>query len=1103
MRGKNNVGAHTENKNNPTAAISCQICSKRGHTAQTCWHRLNLNYQPSVKNPATALLASSDPTEAAWFLDSGASTHLTNSLDNLSLSKPYNGSDNVTIGDGTTVGITHAGAGILPTPSRKLKLSQILHTPNLKYNLISISQLTKDNFISITFDPFGFTLKDLATQETILQGPAKDGLYQVPMASSTQLHTALTTQRDTTEVWHRRLGHPHNRVFNFISNCNSLLNINKNHNSCEFCTAAKCHKLVFPHSNHRQSHPLDLIHSDVWGPAPTVTNQGFRFYVIFIDDCTRYTWIYPLQFKSDVFSVFVTFKTQIENFAGRRIKTIRTDGGTEFVNSSFHNFLRSNGISHQISCPYTPEQNGLAERKHRHIIETTRALLLTASLPHSYWAEAVTTAVYLINRLPSLTIHNQTPLELMYNRKPEYKELRIFGCKCYPLSPSQHRSKLAPTASPCVFLGYSDIYKGYRCLNLQTNKIVVSRHVIFHERIFPFAIPSANNSSQQPDTCPRLLIPHSTSILHSGAQGITSSITRENVSHQPQTDPLSISISPQYVPSPRANSAAPHSILQHPMVTRSQTGSLRPTKRMNLLHISPSLLEQQDPTTYLEASKNPHWRQAMAEEILALQKQGTWTLVVPPTNASILGSKWTYKTKYHTDGSVAKYKARLVAQGNHQEFGIDYVETFSPVVKLPTIRILLTIALYKNWSVQQLDVANAFLHGNLTETIYMIQPKGFEDQSRLHHVCKLNKAIYGLKQAPRQWYNTLTSFLISLGFAHSTADPSLLLYRKDHIQIFLLIYVDDILITGNDPSTIKFVLDKLSSKFSMKHLGDVHDFLGIKIQKANDSYFLSQEKYAYGILMQSAMQNFNPLANPTCTKVPTDVSPDPTLNDSARYRSITGSLQYLTLTRPDISYSVNLLSQHMHEPLPVHFYLLKRLLRYIRGTLHYGLPITKSNLILKSFSDADWAGDPLTRKSTSGYCSYLGDSLISWTVKKQRTVSRSSTESEYRALAELTTDIAWLRRLLTEFGISQNYPTDLYCDNMSAIALANNPVFHSRTKHIEIDQKFVRDHIQLNNIRLHPISTIDQVADIFTKSLSTQRFITLRDKLTVKIDPSI
>ncbi|PKU75707.1 putative mitochondrial protein [Dendrobium catenatum] len=221
------------------------------------------------------------------------------------------------------------------------------------------------------------------------------------------------------------------------------------------------------------------------------------------------------------------------------------------------------------------------------------------------------------------------------------------------------------------------------------------------------------------------------------------------------------------------------------------------------------------------------------------------------------------------------------------------------------------------------------------------------------------------------------------------------------------------------------------------------------------------------------------------------------------YRSITGALQYLTLTRPDISFSVNLLSQNMHEPHPKHFYLLKRLLRYIKGTLNFGLPITKTDLVLKSFSDADWAGDPLTRKSTTGFCSFLGDTLISWTVKKQKTVSRSSTESEYRALAALTSDIIWLRRLLTDFGISQNYPTKLYCDNMSAIALANNHVFHSRTKHIEIDQKFVRDHIQNNRITLHPISTKDQVADIFTKSLSTPRFIELRLKLTIIPDPSI
>ncbi|KAI0507721.1 hypothetical protein KFK09_013849 [Dendrobium nobile] len=235
--------------------------------------------------------------------------------------------------------------------------------------------------------------------------------------------------------------------------------------------------------------------------------------------------------------------------------------------------------------------------------------------------------------------------------------------------------------------------------------------------------------------------------------------------------------------------------------------------------------------------------------------------------------------------------------------------------------------------------------------------------------------------------------------------------------------------------------------------------------------------------------------------MPQNIQPDIVLSDPSLYRRITGSLQYLTLTRPDISYSVNCLSQHMHQPLPEHTFLLKRLLRYLKGTLDFGIPILKSNLFLKSFSDADWAGDPSSRKSTSGYCSYLGDTLISWTVKKQTTMARSSTESEYRSLAALIADTIWLRRILSDFDLAQAQPTDVFCDNTSAIALANNPVFHARTKHIEIDHRFVRDHIQQRSIRLLPISTLDQVADIFTKPLSTPRFQALRNKLSVMPRP--
>ncbi|XP_020677779.1 uncharacterized protein LOC110096260 [Dendrobium catenatum] len=273
--------------------------------------------------------------------------------------------------------------------------------------------------------------------------------------------------------------------------------------------------------------------------------------------------------------------------------------------------------------------------------------------------------------------------------------------------------------------------------------------------------------------------------------------------------------------------------------------------------------------------------------------------------------------------------------------------------------------------------------------------------------------------------------------------------------MFLLVYIDDILITGNNESAISNLLINLNSQFSMKHLGPASQFFGISIQSTKDTYFLSQSAYALSILQQTNLAKCNSLSNPSVTKQPSNFKPDNTISDATVYRRITRGLQYLTITRPDIAHSVNNLAQHMHDPAPVHLYLLKPLLRYIKGTINFGLPIIKSKLQLRTFSDANWAGDPITKKSTTGFCTFLGENLVSWTVKKQTTVSRSSTESEYRALAAATADIIWMRRLIADFNISHNQPISIYCDNTSAIALANNPVFHVRTKHIEIDQRLL------------------------------------------------
>ncbi|KAI0530515.1 hypothetical protein KFK09_000059 [Dendrobium nobile] len=259
----------------------------------------------------------------------------------------------------------------------------------------------------------------------------------------------------------------------------------------------------------------------------------------------------------------------------------------------------------------------------------------------------------------------------------------------------------------------------------------------------------------------------------------------------------------------------------------------------------------------------------------------------------------------------------------------------------------------------------------------------------------------------------------------------------------------------------------------------------------------NQQKYALSILHQAHLQHCNSISNPSCTKLPAEFQQEEVLSDPVLYRRLTGSLQYLTITRPDIAFTVNTLSQHMQDPQSQHVFLLKRLLRYIKGTVDFGLPISKSNLQLTSFSDADWAGDPSTRKSTSGFCSFLGENLISWTVKKQHTVARSSTESEYRALAALTADVLWLRKLLDEFSIPQDTPTDIFCDNMSAIAFANNPVFHARTKHIEIDQKFVRDHILHNAIRI--LRNIVEGLEAARGIIAEKRCTTLQASLIVVI----
>ncbi|XP_028554437.1 uncharacterized protein LOC114580593 [Dendrobium catenatum] len=300
---------------------------------------------------------------------------------------------------------------------------------------------------------------------------------------------------------------------------------------------------------------------------------------------------------------------------------------------------------------------------------------------------------------------------------------------------------------------------------------------------------------------------------------------------------------------------------------------------------------------------------------------------------------------------------------------------------MPTVRILLVLALHHNWPLHQLDVSNAFLHGSLTESVHMKQPPGFLDDNFPTHVCKLKKAIYGLKQAPRKWFETLTGFLHELDFTTSQSDTSLLIYRKNGIFMYFLIYVDDIILTGNNSHSLNSLLTRLHQRFRMKNLGTVTQFLGIAAKQTKTGLILHQSTYAEQILQRAGMLNCKPVSTPTTTKSTTAES-SKDFDNPKLYRQIVGALQYLTLTRPDLTYAVNRAYQYMHQPSVDNFEKLKRILRYLRGSIHYGIPISPGNLQLSTYTDSDWAGDVQDRKSTTGYCNFLGSTLISWCAKK-------------------------------------------------------------------------------------------------------------------------
>ncbi|KAG8488484.1 hypothetical protein CXB51_016201 [Gossypium anomalum] len=520
----------------------------------------------------------------------------------------------------------------------------------------------------------------------------------------------------------------------------------------------------------------------------------------------------------------------------------------------------------------------------------------------------------------------------------------------------------------------------------------------------------------------------------------------------------------------------PHEVVKHseartPVQLRRSTRK----KKANPRYANVAIVEETDlvePETFEEASRNAKWKKAMEEEITALRHKQTWELVPKPKDVEPVSCKWIYKLKRHTDGSIERHKARSVARGFSQQYGLDYDEMFSPVAKITTVRVLIAIAASKNWCLWQIDVKNAFLHGELDLEIYMNQPIGFQSAAHPDYVCKLRKALYGLKQALRAWYGKISEFLTHDGFSVATADSSLFVKSKGGQIITVLVYVNDLIVTGDWEEEILQTKENFSIRFQMKEVRQLKHFLGLEIDHTSEGILLHQQKYSRDLLKRFGMSECKPITTPVELNANICSLDGKDLEDVTMYRQLIGSLIYLTLTRPDISYAVGVMSRYMQSLKKSHLERVRRILRYVKG-------------------------DHDTRCSTTRYVFMLGAGPISCCSKRQQSVSLSTAKAEYRAAAMAAQESTWLIQLLKDLKCSVNYAVPLFCDNRSAICLAENPVLHARTKHVVIRYHFIREKVLLEEIELKKVKTEDQITDVFTKGLSAKKVENYRYMLSM------
>jgi len=809
--------------------VKCFHCHEFGHYATRCPQKKSSKKTAAVGEALASqfeldftLIAcmASTVMSTVWYLDSGASFHMTGCKDFFSEMEEKDLQINIELGDDGRYSATGIGTVTFHRESESdFRLKDVMYVPGLKKNLISVAVL-EDRGYDVVFSQGKAFLRHITTGQVKQIGVRVRNLYKLEVGDCAALISKAENvqSQDDGELWHRRLGHLHHGALKIMQQITTGLpkGALNQRNVCKGCTLGKYAKSTFHKRDSKAHAVLERIHSDLCGPFSTVSTAKHRYYVIFVDDFSRKCWIYFMQKKDQTFSKFVEFKTFVEKESGRKVKALRSDNGGEFVSNTFKEFCAKEGIRRELTAPHNPQQNGVAERKNRSIVGAAKAMLHDQGLPLHLWAEACNTAVYLQNRSPHRILCMHTPEEAFSGKKPDVSHIRIFGSSVYCHVSKDSRKKLEPTAELGIFVGYTETPHNYLVYMPSLRKTVMRRDVKFDEEK---AMRSSLERELQISSEEELLVPKEK--------------PQEDV-EQPHIEEQKMESTTQ-AEKPREGSKQTREVDRLLHDARENVGQPTSQRRQTRLPsrytdymalVSESV--ETEPPSFKEAVEQPVWVDAMVEEFDSIVRNSVWEVVPRPADKSVVGSRWLYKVKHAADGSIEKHKARFVAKGFSQVEGIDYEETFAPVARYSSIRSILSLSSQMGWKIHQMDVKTAFLNGLIEEEVYIEQPEGFETFDRESHVCRLKRALYGLKQASRAWYTRIDNYFTGLGFTKSEADANLYHIVVEGKLLIIVLYVDDLILTG-DEQLIRSCKEDLAREFEMKDMGLMHYFLGLEV----------------------------------------------------------------------------------------------------------------------------------------------------------------------------------------------------------------------------------------------------------------------------------